>query len=342
MRRAYDLPAVAAAVVTSEGVWAQGAAGVRKYGTDTPVTLDDAFHLGSDTKAMTATLLAQLVERGRLSWNTTLAEALPELASKMDPAYRGVTLERLLAHRAGFTDDSWPEGETFESMHGLPGPPRAQRWAYAQMILHEAPTKVHPGEFLYSNRSYAIAGVIAEQADNVPWEDLMRRWLFRPLGMTTCGFGAMGTPGKIDEPRQHTLSGRTHVPIEPGPLSDNPAVIAPAGLVHCSVLDWAKFLRAHLRGEQGLPGILKPETFKKLHTAPSGDYGFGWLITSRPWAGGRALTHAGSNTQNFAVAWMAPLRDFAVVVTTNQGGDEAFKGCDAVAGALILLYNDRR
>ncbi|MFZ0821946.1 MAG: serine hydrolase domain-containing protein [Candidatus Acidiferrales bacterium] len=334
----HDLPAMAAAIVTSDGIEAVGAFGVRKYGTDTPVTINDEFHLGSDTKAMTATILAILVERGKLAWTTTLAEALPELAKEMDPAYRGVTLEQLLAHRAGFTDDSWPVGETFQSMHALPGAPRQQRWKYAQMILKEPPTKVHPGDFLYSNRSYAIGGVIAERTANIEWEELMRQWLFKPLAMQTCGFGAMGTPGKGDQPWQHTLTGARHNAIGPGPLADNPVVIAPAGEVHCSVGDWAKFIQAHLRGEKGLPGILKPETFKKLHTT-TGDYGFGWLAADRPWGGGRVFNHNGSNNQNYAVAWMAPLLDFAVLVMTNQGGDEAFKACDEAAFALITRHN---
>jgi CubicO group peptidase (beta-lactamase class C family) len=338
IRERYDLPALAGGIVTSDGIVAQGAVGVRKYGTETPVTINDEFHLGSDTKAMTATIIAMLVEKGKLSWSMTLSDALPELATTMDPAYRSVTLDQLLAHRAGFTDNSWPIGETFQSMHNLPGSPRDQRWKYAQMILKEAPTKARPGEFLYSNRSYAIAGVIAERTSNIPWERMMQSWLFEPLGMDTCGFGAMGTPGKIDQPWQHTLSEKMHNPIGPGPLSDNPVVIAPAGLVHCSVGDWAKFIQSHLRGEKGLPGILRPDTFKMLHTA-YGDYGFGWMTVQRSWGGGRVLTHAGSNNQSYAVVWMAPLRDFAVLVMTNQGGDEAFKACDETAFALINYRN---
>jgi hypothetical protein len=47
------------------------------------------------------------------------------------------------------------------------------------------------------------------------------------------------------------------------------------------------------------------------------------------------LTHAGSNTMNYAVVWMAPKRDFAALVCTNQGGDAAAKACDEAAGALI-------
>jgi len=340
----FDLPALAGAIVTSKGLIAVGAVGVRKYGTDTPVTINDQFHLGSDTKAMTATMLATLVEDGKLSWSTTLEQVFPDLAQKMDPAYRKVTLEQLLAHRAGFTDESWPQGKDFGDMHRLPGTPREQRAAYVAMVLSERPVNQPGSTFLYSNRSYAVAGAIAEKIANDSWEHLMQQRLFQPLDMQTCGFGAMGTPGttdpkkidpkKIDQPWQHKLLLTFHWPIEPGPLADNPAVIGPAGTVHCSMVDWGKFISAHLRGEKGEPGILKPETFKRLHT-PSfgGNYAAGWLVVDRPWAGGPALNHAGSNLQNYAIVWMAPAKDFAVLVMTNQG--DTFDACDATAAALI-------
>jgi CubicO group peptidase (beta-lactamase class C family) len=338
----YDLPALAAAIVTSKGLSAVGAVGVRKYGTDTPVTIDDQFHLGSDTKAMTATLLAMLVEEGKLSWTTTLEQTFPDLAPKMNPVYRKVTLEQLLSHRAGFTDESWPQGKTFKDLHEMPGTPREQRAAYVAMILSEPPVNQPGTTYLYSNRSYAVAGAIAEKVANDSWEDLMQKRLFQPLGMQTCGFGAMGSPGekdpkKIDQPWQHKLLLTFHRPIEPGPLADNPAVIGPAGTVHCSIVDWGKFITAHLRGEKGEKGILKPETFKRLHTPPYGDYAFGWLVVDRPWAGGPALNHAGSNTQNFAIVWMAPAKDFAVLIMTNQG--DTFDACDATAAALITRFN---
>jgi len=349
VRKKYDLPALAGAIVTSDGLSAAGAVGVRKYGTDTPVTLDDQFHLGSDTKAMTATLLATLVEEGKISWSTTLEQVFPELTApdakaKMNPAYRKVTLEQLLAHRAGFTDESWPKRRSFDDMHKLPGSPREQRAWYVAMVLSEPPVSEPGSKFLYSNRSYAVAGAIAEKIANDSWESLMQKRIFQPLGMSSCGFGAMGSfdpnssdPRKIDQPWQHSLVLLLHKPIEPGPQSDNPPAIGPAGTVHCSVVDWGKFITAHLRGEKGLPGILKPETFKRLHTPPfGGDYGYGWMVVDRPWAGGHVFTHAGSNGMNFAVVWMAPAKDFAALVMTNQGGGETANACDAAVSALIL------
>lgn len=343
IRQKYDLPALAGAIVTSERTVALGAVGVRKYGSPEPVTTDDQFHLGSCTKSMTATLIAMLVEEGRLSWHTTLAQAFPDLAGTMQPAYRTVTLEQLLAQRSGFSEESWPHGKTFLDMHHLPGTPREQRQAYVAMVLKEPPAYPPGSRFVYSNRNYAVAGAIAERVANDSWEHLMLRRLFGPLGMKTAGFGAMGTPGKIDQPWQHRRINGEHRPIEPGPLSDNPPVIAPAGTVHCSIGDWARYIRAHLAGEQGKPGILKPETFQYLHTPQfGGDYAAGWVVTDRSWGGGRVLMHNGSNNQNYAVVWMAPRRDFAVLVATNQGGDQVAKACDDAASTLIQTYLQSR
>src|SRR3954466_14976518 len=80
---------------------AQGAAGVRKGGTAERITLDDRFHLGSCTKAMTATLVAMLVEEGRLNCTTTLGELFADTMTPMHPAWEKVTLQQVLAHRAG-------------------------------------------------------------------------------------------------------------------------------------------------------------------------------------------------------------------------------------------------
>lgn len=343
IRRNYDLPALAGATVTSEGLTGAGAVGVRKYGTGVAVSVEDQFHLGSDTKAMTATMLATLVEEGKLSWMTTLEEVFPELAPKMNSAYRRITLEQLLAHRAGFAEASWPRGKSFYDMHGLPGTPREQREAYVAMVLREAPVCEPGSKFLYSNRSYVVAGAMAEKAADDSWEGLMQKRLFVPLGMQSGGFGAMGKKGKIEQPWQHKLLWKWHRPIQPGPRSDNPPVLGPAGTAHCSVIDWGKFITAHLRGERNLPGVLQPETFKRLH-APSfgGECAFGWLVAERPWAGGRVFTHAGSNTMNYAVAWMAPARDFGVLVVTNQAGGSTLKACDEAAVALIGHVNRKK
>ena len=67
LRAKFDLPALAVAVLKTGKLEAIGAVGVRKFGANAPVTLDDRFHLGSCTKAITATLIAKLVEDKKLT-----------------------------------------------------------------------------------------------------------------------------------------------------------------------------------------------------------------------------------------------------------------------------------
>ena len=95
---------------------------------------------------------------------------------------------------------------------------------------------------------------------------------------------------------------------------------------------------AHLGGERG-GSFLKPETFRRLHTPPPGQaYAGGWLSVDRPWAGGQALTHAGSNTMWYVVLWLAPEKNFGLAVATNIAGPGAEQGCDGVAAAMVKQW----
>ena len=96
---------MAAVVLRGERVIAQGVAGVRKRGAGERVTLNDRFHLGSCGKAMTATLVAMLVEEGRLNWTTTLGKMFADKVKDMHPAWEKATLRQVLAHRAGLHRD---------------------------------------------------------------------------------------------------------------------------------------------------------------------------------------------------------------------------------------------
>ena len=70
----------------------------------------------------------------------------------------------------------------------------------------------------------------------------------------------------------------------------------------------------------------------------------GWIVAERDWGSGTVLNHAGSNTMWYAVTWIAPKKDFAVLVACNQGGDEAEKACDEASSLLIqeFLLPDKR
>ena len=334
IREAQQVPALAGAIVTDAGLQAVGAVGVRKAGTDVAVTVDDLWHLGSDTKAMTAALIGRLVEEGKLKWDTTMETVFPEFAALMNPEFGKVTILHLLSHRAGLPPNI-PWG-----LIPMTEPIRDQRLRAVKAAV-SAKLVAEPGaKFIYSNLGYVVAGAAAERVTDETWENLLLEKICRPLGMTAVGFGGVGTPGEFDQPWGHGDDGK---PVrENGPDADNPPVMGPAGRVHCTVADWAKFVADQLRGARGEKALLGPDTYKRLQRPEfGGDYAMGWLAVEREWGGGTVLTHAGSNTMNLAVAWLAPLRQFAVLLVTNQAGHKAQTACDQAAGALIKLYTEK-
>ena len=339
IRVKHNLPALAAAVVVDGKIVVTNAVGFRKNGGPERVTVDDKFHLGSVTKSMTATVAAMLVEHGKISWTTTIGEAFPELKGEIHPDYLGVTLEQLLSHRSGAPGDA--PGDLWRQAWAATGTAAEQRLAFSKGIMARKPETKPGTKFMYSNQGYTIAGVMLEKATSKTWEDLLRSMLFEPLGMTTAGFGAPASVNKVDQPWGHTktlVSGIEAVP--PGPRADNPLAISPAGAVHCSLGDLAKYAAFHMVGERGESKLLTAESFKKLHTAvaDNDDYALGWMVKKRGWANGRALMHNGSNTMFYIVVWMAPDKNCAVIVSSNIGVDEAFEGCDEAAGKLIQQY----
>jgi len=331
MRYALDMPALAAAIVTDDSTLELAAVGSRRWGGPANVTVADQFHLGSDTKAFTATLIGVLVDEGRLSWTTTLPEIFPELATTMRPEYRDVTVREILSHSAGLLRDASP---TFTR-----GTPRDQRADLVAWALRQPPIGPR-GQYSYSNVGYSVAGAIAERLADGQYEDLLMAKVLQPLGITSAGFGPMGTPGLEDEPLQHTNS---HAPVEPTPDADNPPIYAPAGRLHMAVGDWARFARWILASEAGHQTFLRPETARMLTDSAVpvpgvGAYALGWLVLQRAWAGGRSLQHNGSNELNYAEIALAPVLRCGILVATNQGPGVLDNPTDPVVARLIGYY----
>jgi len=329
------LPALGAAVVTSEGLEAIGAIGVRSSTGTEKVTIDDQWHIGSCTKAMTATLVARLIDQGVLGWETTIGAVF---GSTIHPSWKDVPIAWLLSHRSGaplnFSEELWQE------MVARGGSPREQRRFFVEEGLRIAPPTRPNTETVYSNSGFLVVGAMIEVLAGSPWEDLMRREVFEPLGMTRTGFGAPGTPGQLDQPLGHTRGSEGWSPVALGPNADNPAATGPAGTIHTTLIDWARFVAAHLRGERGDQRYLKPATWQRLHAPGGSDWGYspGWVVTEQEWAGGRLLRHLGSNNFWVAEASLAPRKDFAVLIVTNVGDDAAEAPFKDLLAALIAKH----
>ncbi|MCO6456558.1 MAG: beta-lactamase family protein [Pirellulaceae bacterium] len=324
-----QVPSLAAAAVLDGRIVAAGASGVRKQGESVRVTRDDKYHIGSCTKSMTATLAAMMVAEGKVRWETTVRDVFPVLEIHAD--YQAATLRQLLAHTAGCPGDVEPR--LWSRLWSLPGTPSEQRRHLLAETLKGPPRRKPGTGYEYSNTGVSIAGTMLEQLAGRPFEQLLRERLFQPLELASAGFRAPATNGRLDQPYGHNPR-----PVDPEPQGDNPAAIAPAGAVHCSILDLARYARFHLG--RGPTGLLSAEQLAELHRPEPGadGYALGWQVVQRPWAGGTALTHAGSNTMFYCVIWLAPQRDFAAVAACNLGTREGFAACDAAVAHLIQKY----
>ena len=299
--------------------------GRRAVERETEVTDSDLWHVGSITKSMTGTMLARLVEHGTLRWEETLESALGALVPDMRADYRSASLLDLVTGRSGLPTNIamtkfilYPREEA---------DPRASRLKYAREALSMAPEGAPGASFVYPNNGFVVAAMLAEQRTGTPWETLVRDEVFVPLGMESAGFGPppaanTSAPANPVGHRNAVLGGRP-VTVGAGPDADNPAVLGPAGRAHMTLADLTAFGLAHARGLAGspdaLPGYLTAESWRLLHTPPSGsDYAVGWVRRSdgTSW-------HNGSNTLFYAELSVSSAFVTSAAAATNWAAAEA-------------------
>ena len=331
--KTQSMPGMAAAVILNGKILGVGQAGVRKRDMPDPILRDDPFHLGTCTKALTATMIGVLVDEGKLKWDSTIGDLIGREISGITPDYASVTIDQLLHHRGGLSAHG--PTEVWEAAKYAKGPAAQQRRVYVEAVLMQA-AQAPVGKYVYSNAGYAVLGYIAETITNTPYEQLMQEKVFTPLGLTSAGFGNAGNAQKLSAPYPHIQTGLPN-------FVDSPAAITAAGRIHMNMTDWAKFCLMHL-GHQPTPPLLKPETLEHLHElageVPADGFGYagGWMRPNRDWAGGRTLFHVGTNTFNYCVVWLSPLKDCGVLVACNQGGKKAQSAVDQAANELIARF----
>jgi CubicO group peptidase (beta-lactamase class C family) len=327
-----------AIVFRADTVLALGMAGVRRSDSKEPVERRDRFQLGSNTKAMTATVLATLVEEGKLAWTTTLADVFPELRDSMSADFRAVTIDLLLSHHAGISAFEDTDAKDFKSIPHLSGTPMEQRAAFTAWVLRGKPAGPI-GQGMYSNGGYTIAGAIAEHVAGESWESLVSARVFKPLGLT--GSFAWSDSPDVTQPWGHYEKRDGTKPVDPRDSDERiPPFIWPAGSVELSLEDYAKFLQLHLQGLQGRDTLLlKAATIKHLHASPVSPpdrFGLGWGLQDVE--GAPASVHVGSAGAFYAITILQPTRDLGVAVFANAGGERAAAATKDAIKALIRRF----
>ncbi len=321
------LVALGAVVADADGtILASAVTGERRRGSGEATQISDAWHIGSNTKMLTALLYARLVEAGEAKWGATLPDLFPDLAAEMDPAWRAVTIEHLLSHRSGLAAN--PGAGWFISSRFDTASMTTQRTKLAKAFLSRPP----PGEvgaFQYSNLGFMIAGAaldrIAADQGKRGYEALFLAQL-APKGE---GWG-FGPPPRGIEGHATGLFGGLKAQGK-GEGADNPPALAPAGTLHIPLKSHARFLSQFLKPDAALQKLLAP------YPDEASDYALGWgVVTLEPL--GRVYTHNGSNTMWMSTVMLVPEAGLVVIVNTNSFSDAAAKATTSLAEELALQY----
>lgn len=260
-----------------------GQAGVLLKGSPARVTGEEYFLLASNTKSMTATVAASLVDSGKLRWDSRVVDLLPQLKATMLPAYQDVTLIQLLNHKAGLPQmnkgaEYTPLWNTMRARGPLPSDPQAARAAYLPWLFSQAPAARPGQDFLYSNAGYMVVAQMIEAAAGQPFETVFTQVIQVKLGVTGRWFWSR----PIAEPNLWGHWSTTPSDTRPAAasLTDVDAVeqliSTASGGFSVTPQGYTRWLRWHLLALQGKDTPLPAAYVARLKTLGVGGYELGW------------------------------------------------------------------
>ena len=348
IRTNRHMPGIAAMAVRQGHIVAQGAAGYRRQGTNTPFLVTDPVNIGSCTKWMTATIAGRLVDRGLIDWNTRICDLFTNYPA-FNPAFTNVTLDQLLCHRGGVQEENTFDANhwsTFMTQNGSVS--QLRRWV-SDTVLKDAP-QVPPGQYLYANQGYAVVATMLEIASGTDWETLIQQEVFTPVRMSSAALGQVfdnTLPPKA--PVGHDLNTNTFVLTPRLKLPSNyewhyRASCGAAGYAGLPLKDWAKFIHLHantvvsdyLTNTAVLPRLHLPYDIHQ--TIGSNDMGRGVSILYWSFAGENGLYHGGDIFGQDSEFYLWPTNRFLVLVAVNCGITTYISA--AITDTINLLGNN--
>lgn len=330
--RDLNIPALSVIVIQDNQLLESAAVGLRSFGRSVRVDQDDQWQIGSVTKAMTATLVARLVDTGLLRWDTRIDESFSEHLDQINTELHDITIAELLQHRAGLTEHPIPTTQERDNNDRL------------GFLLRTLNTSLGSdrGQFSYSNFGYLVAGVMVEKATGMSWENAMGSYLLTELGVDNYGFGVPDPGADLSQPVGHikrfsTSDDRVNdywfpvVPSEDTFLSQL-KLYGPAGSLYLDKRAYQLFQQLHLDGVNNRSTFLSQSSFERLHTTGNGfEYAMGWYDETAEFLDQfnlsddeRVLAHAGSTGTWSAYSILLPDRNISIFMALNSSnGDQA-------------------
>ncbi|MCF6404331.1 beta-lactamase family protein [Chitinophaga filiformis] len=329
VRQHYKVPELAFAVVSSDSVLECHVLGVRRANTTYAAQPGDRFHIGSNTKAITAFIAALLVQEKKIQWNTTILTLFPELRWRTRYVYDTVTLANLLNFRGRLQGYSYnSERPAFRDLHGDYA---AQRMQLAANFLTQAPLKPDKNGLTPSNVDYIMAGLMLEKASGKSYKTLVQE-LGARLGINF----RFDYPNLKDttQPWGHDENLQPLVPAESYKMN----WLLAAGNINVSIEEYTRFVRVLLMGLKGKSDLLPKKTFEQLLFGMP-YFSYGWFNPPLP-----SQHHAAFNEGN-AGAFITKVHivkeaDRAYVIFTNAATAATKDAVDVLQRELTRRYGE--
>ena len=338
----YRLPGIAVGVIEDGRVVFARGYGETVAGSGDTVTPQTLFKIASNSKAMTASTLARLVQQGRLAWDDPVVKHLPGFAMHDPWVTAHMTVRDLLVHNSGLPEGGgdlmlWPEPNLFtrdDIVHGL---------------RHIKPAYGFRAGYAYDNLLYVVAGQVAAAAGGASYEEFVRRELFAPLGLDGCRVGefALAEAGSVAQPHMRQGEGNVAMRLDPPVV---PAIAsAPAGGIRCSLDDmlaWARnWLAPTPEQLQWLGPAQRAEMWKARTPMPISAlrkrwddthyyaYAFGFRLADAD--GAWTVSHTGTLGGMYSMMMLLPDRRSGFVILINGDGGSART---VLGEALLKLF----
>ncbi len=330
----YQLPGLAVGVVENGEVVYIRATGRQRGGGGPGINNETLFKIASNTKAMTAAVLARLVDAGKLKWDDPVTKYLPDFRMHDPWVTRELQVRDLLVHNSGLGAGAgdlmlWPEPNRFtrqDVLHGL----RYLKPAYS-----------FRSRYAYDNTLYIVAGEVAAAAGGMPYEALVRKELFEPLGMTRCQVGEWRRDevGNVAQP--HVLRDGRYVPGRTDGETVPAIPMAAAGGIRCDLDDMLKWVSMWLAPEKtglvaGKPwlsaeqrqAVWSAQTIMPLSRrmrewdgSHYSAYGYGWRLADVD--GTQKVSHTGTLSGMYSAVTLLPEKHVGFVILINGDAEEA-------------------
>ncbi|MGW3833122.1 serine hydrolase domain-containing protein [Streptomyces microflavus] len=285
------------------------ATGVLNTATGAPAQTDSLFQIGSITKVWTATQLMLLVEAGRVTLDTPVAEILPEFRVSDSRATPAITLRHLLTHTSGIDGDLFLDTGR--------GDDCLRRYVEACADLEQ--TFPVGDSHSYCNSGFVIAGRVIERVTGMVWDEALREHICDPLGLShtwTLPEDVLRFGAAVGHDENGAMVPRWGLPRSVGP----------AGLICACAADVVAFGHAHLT-----PGALLADPAALLQAqvdlpnphAGGRQWGIGWSLDE--WDGHQVASHTGDTIGQHAALWLLPELGTVIAVLINGGRSVEFQ-----------------